>query len=83
LDFLFRRVVCHADAKLRETSEAPARSRRQDEGKILVCYGRLHFADPFFVDPRTLSGGFLRIRKNPLTLLSAGSSFQTSLVVVT
>jgi hypothetical protein len=83
LDFLFRRVVCHADAKLRETSEAPHGAGGRTKERSLCVTADFILQILFFVDPRTLSGGFLRIRKNPLTLLSAGSSSQTSLVVVT
>lgn len=40
-----------------------------------MCDGRLHFADPFFVDPRTLSGGFFEDKKKPADLVVRGFFF--------
>lgn len=40
-----------------------------------MCDGRLHFADPFFVDPRTLPGGFFEDKKKTADLVVRGFFF--------
>lgn len=40
-----------------------------------MCYGRLHFADPFFVDPRTFVWWFFEDKKKPADLVVRGFSF--------